>query len=171
METLTRFSRSFPFFLSCQMAEARGVPRGNYDGPVHDVISMTKSVPPTPTTRGPPCPKTLTGSRNLHQSGFTLAGCEHILTEIWSAGWVAFWVVQLSASYGIMTSYFLPFQEHRLMTTYLVVPLRGLWHHLVDGPTLPPCHKACYLPHTHNSLPPPEIETVISPSHITSYTG
>ncbi|XP_074519611.1 dihydropyrimidinase-related protein 2 isoform X2 [Halichoeres trimaculatus] len=59
-----------------KMAEARGVPRGNYDGPVHDVISMTKSVPPTPTTRGPPCPKTLTGPRNLHQSGFTLAGAQ-----------------------------------------------------------------------------------------------
>uniref|UniRef100_A0A671XR66 Dihydropyrimidinase like 4 n=1 Tax=Sparus aurata TaxID=8175 RepID=A0A671XR66_SPAAU len=59
-----------------KMAEARGVPRGNYDGPVHDVISMTKSVPPTPTSRGPPCPKTLTGSRNLHQSGFTLAGSQ-----------------------------------------------------------------------------------------------
>ncbi|XP_071368402.1 dihydropyrimidinase-related protein 4-like [Centroberyx affinis] len=59
-----------------KMAEARGVPRGNYDGPVHDVISMTTSVPPTPTTRGPPCPKTQTGPRNLHQSGFTLAGTQ-----------------------------------------------------------------------------------------------
>ncbi|KAM4624662.1 dihydropyrimidinase-related protein 2 [Polymixia lowei] len=59
-----------------KMAEARGVPRGNYDGPVHDVTNVTKSVPPTPTTRGPPCPKTLTGPRNLHQSGFTLAGTQ-----------------------------------------------------------------------------------------------
>uniref|UniRef100_A0A3Q4B3K5 Amidohydrolase-related domain-containing protein n=1 Tax=Mola mola TaxID=94237 RepID=A0A3Q4B3K5_MOLML len=59
-----------------KMAEARGVPRGNYDGPIHGVISMAKSVPPTPTTRGPPCPKTQTGSRNLHQSGFTLAGAQ-----------------------------------------------------------------------------------------------
>ncbi|XP_076855541.1 dihydropyrimidinase-related protein 2 isoform X2 [Brachyhypopomus gauderio] len=61
-----------------RMAEARGVPRGNYDGPVHDVISMTKSVPPTPTTRGPSCPgKTTTGpARNLHQSGFTLSGTQ-----------------------------------------------------------------------------------------------
>uniref|UniRef100_A0A4W6EFG9 Dihydropyrimidinase like 4 n=1 Tax=Lates calcarifer TaxID=8187 RepID=A0A4W6EFG9_LATCA len=58
------------------LPEARGVPRGNYDGPVHDVISMTKSVPPTPTSRGPPCPKTQTGPRNLHQSGFTLAGAQ-----------------------------------------------------------------------------------------------
>ncbi|XP_017557129.1 dihydropyrimidinase-related protein 4 isoform X1 [Pygocentrus nattereri] len=61
-----------------RMAEARGVPRGNYDGPVHDVISMTKSVPPTPTTRGPSCPgKTTAGpARNLHQSGFTLSGTQ-----------------------------------------------------------------------------------------------
>ncbi|XP_037318962.2 dihydropyrimidinase-related protein 2 [Pungitius pungitius] len=57
-----------------KMAEARGVPRGNYDGPVHDVISVTKLVPPTPTTRGPTCPKTQASLRNLHQSGFTLAG-------------------------------------------------------------------------------------------------
>lgn len=58
------------------MAEARGVPRGNYDGPVHDVISMTKSVPPTPTTRGSSCPgKSVVGpARNLHQSGFSLSG-------------------------------------------------------------------------------------------------
>ena len=59
------------------MAEARGVPRGNYDGPVHDVTSMTKSVPPTPTTRGAPCPKTMIAPRNLHQSGFTLAGIDN----------------------------------------------------------------------------------------------
>uniref|UniRef100_A0AAQ4S390 Amidohydrolase-related domain-containing protein n=1 Tax=Gasterosteus aculeatus aculeatus TaxID=481459 RepID=A0AAQ4S390_GASAC len=57
-----------------KMAEARGVPRGNYDGPVHDVISVPKLVPPTPTTRGPTCPKTQASLRNLHQSGFTLAG-------------------------------------------------------------------------------------------------
>uniref|UniRef100_A0A8C2WTR1 Dihydropyrimidinase like 4 n=1 Tax=Cyclopterus lumpus TaxID=8103 RepID=A0A8C2WTR1_CYCLU len=60
-----------------KMAEARGVPRGNYDGPVHDVISMTTSVPPTPTTRGTTCPKTQASLRNLHQSGFTLAGSVH----------------------------------------------------------------------------------------------
>lgn len=62
-----------------QMAEARGVPRGNYDGPVHDVISVTKSVPPTPTTRGPTGNKTPTGPRNLHQSGFTLAGMDPLV--------------------------------------------------------------------------------------------
>uniref|UniRef100_A0AAY4BAM8 Dihydropyrimidinase-related protein 2 n=1 Tax=Denticeps clupeoides TaxID=299321 RepID=A0AAY4BAM8_9TELE len=61
-----------------RMADARGVPRGNYDGPVHDVISMTKSVPSTPTTRGGQCPgKGMTGpARNLHQSGFTLSGTQ-----------------------------------------------------------------------------------------------
>ncbi|KAF7705540.1 dihydropyrimidinase-related protein 4 isoform X2 [Silurus meridionalis] len=61
-----------------RMAEARGVPRGNYDGPVHDVISMTKSVPPTPTTRGSTCPgKSVLGpARNLHQSGFSLSGTQ-----------------------------------------------------------------------------------------------
>ncbi|KAM9715885.1 dihydropyrimidinase-related protein 4 isoform 2-T3 [Menidia menidia] len=59
-----------------KMAEARGVPRGNYDGPVHDVISMTKSVPTTPTTRGPSCPKSQIPPRNLHQSGFTLSGAQ-----------------------------------------------------------------------------------------------
>ncbi|KAK7135046.1 hypothetical protein R3I93_018224 [Phoxinus phoxinus] len=61
-----------------RMADARGVPRGNYDGPVHDVISMTNSVPPTPTSRGPSCPgkNPLGPSRNLHQSGFTLSGTQ-----------------------------------------------------------------------------------------------
>ncbi|XP_068424966.1 dihydropyrimidinase-related protein 4 isoform X1 [Clinocottus analis] len=59
-----------------KMAEARGVPRGNYAGPVHDVISMATSVPPTPTTRGLTCPKTQASLRNLHQSGFTLAGTQ-----------------------------------------------------------------------------------------------
>ncbi|KAL0964762.1 hypothetical protein UPYG_G00328540 [Umbra pygmaea] len=59
-----------------RMADARGVPRGNYDGPVHDVISMTKSVPATPTSRVPQCPGKgpLGPARNLHQSGFTLSG-------------------------------------------------------------------------------------------------
>ncbi|KTF88218.1 hypothetical protein cypCar_00038396 [Cyprinus carpio] len=61
-----------------RMADARGVPRGNYDGPVHDVISMTKSMSATPSTRGPSCPgKTPVGpARNLHQSGFTLSGTQ-----------------------------------------------------------------------------------------------
>ncbi|KAJ8365469.1 hypothetical protein SKAU_G00143000 [Synaphobranchus kaupii] len=61
-----------------RMADARGVPRGLYDGPVHDVVSATKSMPPTPTTRGPACPGKphLALGRNLHQSGFTLSGTQ-----------------------------------------------------------------------------------------------
>uniref|UniRef100_A0A6Q2ZB07 Dihydropyrimidinase-related protein 2 n=1 Tax=Esox lucius TaxID=8010 RepID=A0A6Q2ZB07_ESOLU len=61
-----------------RMADARGVPRGNYDGPVHDVISMTKSVPATPTSRMPQFPGKgpLGPARNLHQSGFTLSGTQ-----------------------------------------------------------------------------------------------
>ncbi|KAJ8404861.1 hypothetical protein AAFF_G00332480 [Aldrovandia affinis] len=57
-----------------RMADARGVPRGLYDGPVHDVVSAT--MPPTPTTRGPACPgkAQIAPARNLHQSGFTLSG-------------------------------------------------------------------------------------------------
>lgn len=57
-----------------QMAEARGVPHGSYDGPVHDDLGRNKKVLTIPTTRGPPCSKTQTTSRNLHLSGFTLAG-------------------------------------------------------------------------------------------------
>lgn len=89
--------------LSSQMAEARGVPRGSYDDPVHDVISMTKSVPSTPLTRGPPCPKSQTGTRNLHQSGFTLAGRD-IHTEIWTeqtvitANRATLWVISSTAT-------------------------------------------------------------------------
>ncbi|XP_028332122.1 dihydropyrimidinase-related protein 2-like [Gouania willdenowi] len=57
----------------CKMPEARGVPRGSYDGPVHDVI--TKQVPPPPASgRGRSCPQTQSLNRNLHQSGFTLSG-------------------------------------------------------------------------------------------------
>ncbi|XP_039626398.1 dihydropyrimidinase-related protein 4 isoform X1 [Polypterus senegalus] len=57
------------------MAEVRGVPRGIYDGPVHDV---TKAVPSTPSSRGSVCPgkAQMVPVRNLHQSGFTLSGTQ-----------------------------------------------------------------------------------------------
>lgn len=106
------------------MADARGVPRGNYDGPVHDVINMTKSVSPTPTSRGPPCPKTQTGPRNLHQSGFTLAGSIHTSRQVLALYWI-----------NIVDQSFVLLQELRLMTTFLVALLRGLWHLLVVAPT------------------------------------
>lgn len=127
------------YFFPFQMAETRGVPRGNYDGPVHDVISMTKSVPPTPTTRGPPCPKTLTGPRNLHQSGFTLAGgkpkhvCWFLVNNLTSVRLAIKNKITVTLKWS--SSYF-SVQELRLMTTYHGALLRGLWHLLVDDPTL-----------------------------------
>lgn len=119
------------------MAEAHGVPRGNYDGPVHDVIAMTNSVPPTPTAKGPTGPKPQMTSRNLHQSGFTLAG------NIWSNVMISYCC---SCILGNGTSVLVQdstssFQELRLMTIYPVVPHRGLWRLLVVGPVLLLCHK------------------------------
>ncbi|XP_054621361.1 dihydropyrimidinase-related protein 4-like [Dunckerocampus dactyliophorus] len=59
-----------------KMAENHSVPRGIYDGPVHDVMSMNKSPMPTRTTKAPLCSIIQTCPRNLHQSGFTLAGAQ-----------------------------------------------------------------------------------------------
>ncbi|MGH0144595.1 UNVERIFIED_CONTAM: hypothetical protein FKN15_003804 [Acipenser sinensis] len=63
-----------------RMADIRGVPRGLYDGPVHDVTTATKAVASTPSCRGSSCPgkAQMAPLRNLHQSGFTLSGI-HIL--------------------------------------------------------------------------------------------
>ncbi|RXM35432.1 Dihydropyrimidinase-related protein 4 [Acipenser ruthenus] len=59
-----------------RMADIRGVPRGLYDGPVHDVTTATKAVASTPSCRGSSCPgkAQMAPLRNLHQSGFTLSG-------------------------------------------------------------------------------------------------
>lgn len=104
------------------MADARGVPRGNYDDPVHDVVSMTKSVPSTPMTRGPPCPKTLIGTRNLHQSGFTLAG---IVGRPLTLG-ISSNATGSARRTQITQTKLLIFQGRKLTTTYPVAPPRGL---------------------------------------------
>ncbi|XP_041116987.1 dihydropyrimidinase-related protein 4-like isoform X3 [Polyodon spathula] len=59
-----------------RMADVHGVPRGLYDGPVHDVSMATKAVASTPSCRGSSCPgkAQMAPLRNLHQSGFTLSG-------------------------------------------------------------------------------------------------
>lgn len=61
---------------SPQLAEVHGVPRGLYDGPVHDVVLSTKAAAPTTASRMVACVGKVPSVpvRNLHQSGFSLSG-------------------------------------------------------------------------------------------------
>lgn len=57
-----------------QLAEIHGVPRGLYDGPVHEVTAPTKPGAGSQARASCPGKISVPPFRNLHQSGFSLSG-------------------------------------------------------------------------------------------------